>query len=163
MTEVRARGRTWTLGIVPALVLLLAGASGAAGQVTAVGQQDLSFGVLVPGVPGLVTVDDAARRGEWLLTGRGNTTISFVLPSAMQGPGGAVMPLVFATGDAAYQRQVGGGGGPAPQPVDPTTPFSVNVPNRQTVRIFLGGTAQPATTQPAGNYTATITLIVAQP
>ena len=117
----------------------------------------------MPGVPMQVTVNDAARRAEWLLTGRGNTTVSFVLPSAMQGPGGALLPLTFQAGDAASLRVSSGGGGPGMQTMDPNTPFSVNVPNRQTVRLFLGGTAQPATTQPAGNYTATVTVIIAQP
>ncbi len=130
---------------------------------TAVPQRDLAFGLLIPGVPTAVTVDDAARRAEWLLTGRGNTTVSFVLPSALQGPGGALLPLTFQAGDAAWLRVTGGGGGPGMQPEDPNTPFSVNVPNRQTVRLFLGGTAQPATTQAAGNYTATVTVIIAQP
>jgi hypothetical protein len=160
---VRARGRCWKTGIVPALVLLLGTASGSLGQVTAVPQKDLAFGVLTPGVSNQVQVTDAARRAEWLLTGRGNTTVSFVLPSALEGPGGALLPLVFASGDAAWQRQSGGGGGGGLQPQDPRTPFSVNVPNPATVRLYLGGTAQPATTQPAGTYTATVTVIIAQP
>ena len=46
---------------------------------------------------------------------------------------------------------------------DPTTPFSVNVPNNSAMRLVLGGTAQPAATQAAGSYTATVTLIIAQP
>ena len=162
VTDVRARGRCWKTGIVPALVLLLGTAGGASGQVTAVPQRDLAFGLLTPGVPNQVLVSDAARRAEWLLTGRGNTTVSFVLPTVMQGPGGALLPLVFAAGDAAWMRQGAGGGG-GMQTEDPNTPFSVNVPNRQTVRLFLGGTAQPATTQTAGTYTATVTVIIAQP
>ena len=130
---------------------------------TAVPQRDLAFGLLMPGVPMQVPVGDAARRAEWLLTGRGNTTVSFVLPSALQGPGGALLPLLFQAGDAGWQRVMSGGGGPGIQTEDPNTPFAVNVPNRQTVRLFLGGTAQPATTQAAGNYTATVTVIIAQP
>lgn len=165
MTEVRARGRCWWSGIVPALVLLLSTAGGAQGQVTAVPQRDLAFGMLMPGVPNRVLVSDAARRAEWLLTGRGNTTLRFVLPTVMQGPSGATMPLVFQAGDVGWIRQGGGGGGGGGgmNTGDPNTPFNVNVPNRQTVRLFLGGTAQPATTQAAGNYTATVTLIIAQP
>ena len=150
-------------GIVPALFLLLLATEGASGQVTAVPQQDLAFGLLRPGVPGRVLVDDAARRAEWLLTGRGNTTVSFVLPAALQGPGGAMLPLSFQAGDVGWLRTGSGGGGPAMQPEDPNTPFSINVPNRQTVRLFLGGTALPATAQPAGNYAATVTVIIAQP
>lgn len=162
MTQVRARGRYWFADIVSALVLLLGGASVAAGQVQAVGQQDLSFGVLVPGVPGVVLPDDAARRAEWLLTGRGRVTVSFVLPTVLQGPNGASIPLVFGATDGMWERQ-GRGGGRGPQPVDPNTPFSVTVPNRQTVVLYLGGTAAPTLTQAAGTYTATITVIVAQP
>ena len=159
----RARGRCWKTGVVPALLLLLGAASGASGQVTAVPQRGLAFGVLTPGVANQVAVTDAARRAEWLLTGRGNTTVSFVLPTSMTGPGGVLLPLVFAAGDAATQRQVGGGGGGGLQTEDPRTPFSVNVTNNRTVRLYLGGTAQPTTTQAAGTYTATVTVIIAQP
>ena len=152
-------------GIVPALFLLLLTAGGVRGQVTAVPQSDLAFGLLIPGTPTRVLVSDVARRAEWILTGRGSTTVSFVLPTALQGPGGAVLPLVFQAGDVGWQRQGagGGGGGGGMQVEDPSTPFSVNVPNRQTIRLFMGGTAQPATTQAAGNYTATVTVIIAQP
>ena len=160
--RVRARGRNLKV-CVPALVLLLGLVDQVGAQVTAVPQRDLAFGLLMPGVPNRVVVTDAARRAEWLLTGRGNTTISFVLPSALQGPGGALLPLVFAAGDAAWQRTTPGGGVTGLTTADPNAPFSVNVGIRQTVRLYLGGTAQPATTQGAGTYTATVTLIVAQP
>jgi hypothetical protein len=128
--------------------------------VTAVPQQDLSFGLVIPGIPTVVTVNDAARRAEWLLTGRGNVTVSFVLPAVLQGPGGAVMPVSFAAGDAGWVRQTGG---PPMQVEDPNTPFSVNVPNSQPIRLFLGGTVQPTVTQSAGTYSATVTVIIAQP
>ena len=160
MRDVRARGRCWKVGIVPALVLCLAAAGGASGQVTTVPQQDLTFGMVVPGVPETVFVDDGVRRAEWLLTGRGSVTVSFILPTVLQGPSGAVLPLVFANGDAGWQRTTGGGG---MRLEDPNTPFSINVPNRQDIALYLGGTAQPAVTQSAGSYTATITVIVAQP
>lgn len=160
MTAVRARGCDWRIGFVPALLLFLAVPESASGQVTAIPQQDLSFGILMPGTPTTVFTDDAARRAEWLLTGRGSVTISFVLPSALQGPAGAVLPLVFAAGDAAVARNAAGGG---MRLEDPNTPFSVNVPNRQNLLLYLGGTAQPATTQSAGNYSATITVIIAAP
>lgn len=131
-----------------------------AGQVTAVPQQDLTFGVVMPGVQAPVLVSDAARRAEWLLTGRGNVTVRFVLPTVMQGPQGAQLPLLFVSGDAAWERQQGGGG---LRTEDPNAVFTVNVPNRQMVRLFLGGTAQPTPTQPAGTYTGTVTVIIAQP
>ena len=159
----RARGRCWGTGIASALVLLLGLASGAEAQVTAVPQKNLAFGMLVPGVATRVLVSDVARRAEWILTGRGTPTLSFVLPASMLGPGGAQMPMTFVSGDAAWQRSNPGGGGGGMTTVDPNTPFSIAVAARQTVRLFLGGTATPAPTQAAGNYTATITLIIAQP
>lgn len=148
-------------GVVPALsFLLLAVAGGASGQVAAVPQQNLSFGPVMPGVAAPVLVSDAARRAEWLLTGRGNATVRFVLPAALVGPLGAQMPLVFVNGDAGWRRSQGGGG---IRTEDPNAPFSVNVPNRQTVRLYLGGTAQPTPTQQAGTYVGTVTVIIAQP
>ena len=155
MNEVRARGR---IAFIVSALLLLGAAPGSA-QVTAAGSQDLAFGVLVPGAPGVVGVTDPVRRGEWLLTGRGNVTVALVLPAELISSSGASIPLVFTTGDAAWQRSSGG----QLQVVDPATPFSVNVPNRQAIRVFLGGTARPSMDQSAGIYTATITLIVAQP
>lgn len=160
MTDVRARGRCWKTGIVPALVLCLVTTGAARAQVTAVPQQDLSFGTVVPGIPAPVFVSDAARRAEWLLTGRGTVTVSFILPAVLLSPSGAVMPLLFMDGDAGWQRTVGGGG---MRLEDPNTPFSINVPNRQSIELLLGGTAQPTTTQAAGTYTATVTVIIAQP
>lgn len=162
MTEVRARERCWKVGIVPALVLSLVTAGAADAQVTAVPQQDLSFGMVVPGIATPVPVNDAVRRAAWRLTGRGTATVSFVLPSVLQGPSGAVLPLLFVDGDAAWRVAVGGGGG-GMRLEDPNTPFSINVPIRQAVDLYLGGTAQPTATQAAGSYTATITLIIAQP
>ena len=85
--------------------------------------------------------------------------MSLVLPAALVSGTGRSIPLVFGAADAAWQRSTGG----PVTPVDPRMPFTVNVPNRQTVRLFLGGTAQPPATAPAGTYTATITVIIAQP
>ena len=155
MKEVRARGR---IALIVSALLLFGAAAGSA-QVTAAGSQDLAFGVLTPGAPGVISVTDGVRRGEWLLTGRGNATIALILPAALVASSGATIPLVFGAADAAWQRSAGG----PMQVVDPATPFTVIVPNRQTIRIFLGGTARPSPDQSAGIYSATITLIVAQP
>lgn len=158
--EKRARGHDWRIGVVSALVLFVAGAVPASGQVTAAPEQDLAFGMLMPGTWTTVLVNDAVRRAQWVLSGRGTVTISFILPSALLGSGGTTLPVLFASGDAGYMRQSGAGG---MNLADPNAPFSVNVPNRQPVDLFLGGTAQPATTQSAGTYSATITVIIAQP
>lgn len=155
MKNIRVRGRYWSIGVVPALVLCLVTSGRAHGQVTATPQKDLAFGMLTPGIPSTVTIDDTIRRAEWVLTGPGTVTISFVLPAGLVGPNLEVLPLSFAAGDAAWQR------GGMVQVVDPNTPFSVTVRGGQTIYVLLGGTAQPTTTQGAGTYSATVTMIMA--
>jgi hypothetical protein len=43
---------------------------------------------------------------------------------------------------------------------DPKQPFAITFNKQARGSVFLGGTAQPAPTQRAGSYTATITLTV---
>ena len=58
----RAR-RRYFISVVSALALFLVVREPAAGQVTVVGQQDLTFGVVIPGTPTVVAPTDAAGTG----------------------------------------------------------------------------------------------------
>jgi hypothetical protein len=75
----------------------------------------------------------------------------------MTGPAGALMPLTFGSSDAGYSQsqaigsQVG---------FDPKQPFTAVLPNNGRASVFVGGTANPATNQRAGAYTATLILNV---
>lgn len=137
----------------------LPGSGEAAGQTSflLVPRQDLEFGPLTPGAPAVIAPTDVARRGEIRLEGEGTTVVIFTLPEALSGPGGARIPLVFAGTDGTWQirnRQVR---------FDPRQPVTIKlVPNAREARIFLGGTALPAPGQPAGRYTATVTVMTVQ-
>jgi hypothetical protein len=126
---------------------------------TVTGQRGLTFGVVLPGVPRVVLRTDPANSGEFEIRGpnRGQVLLTFVLPLAMTGPAGAVMPLAFGASDAGYSQsqaigsQVG---------FDPKQPFTANLPNNGRASVFVGATANPASNQRAGAYTGTLTLTV---
>ena len=126
--------------------------------VTVTGVRGLSFGVVVPGVPTVVLRTDPVNSGQFdIKAPKSPVLLSFVLPLTMTGPGGAVLPLTFGASDAGYSQtmtigsQVG---------FDPKQPYTAAVPNNGRASVFIGATANPATNQRAGAYTATIILTV---
>jgi hypothetical protein len=126
---------------------------------TVTGIRGVTFGAVLPGVPRVISRTDPANSGQFDMRGpnRKQVLLTFVLPLVMTGPGGALMPLTFGAGDAGYSQsqaigsQVG---------FDPKQPFTATLSNNGRGSVFVGATANPATTQRAGGYTATITLTV---
>jgi uncharacterized protein DUF4402 len=158
------RARWW--GGVPALLAVAAlpvpvASVHAQGQPVRVnGVRSVSFGTVFPGISKSVLRTDALNSGRFDIRAAAGTQLqlSFALPSAMTGPGGATMPLSFGGGDAGFSAtqsvasQVG---------FDPRVPFVATMsgpPAR--AAVFLGGTVTPLASQPAGSYTGTITLTV---
>jgi len=139
--------------------LLLAVPLHAQRPLTVTGVRGLTFGAVLPGVPRIILRTDPANSGEFDIRGPNNSRmlLSFVLPVAMTGPSGALMPLSFPAGDAGYSQsqsigsQVG---------FDPKQPFTATLSNNGRGAVFVGGTANPTTNQRAGAYTATLTLNV---
>lgn len=123
------------------------------------GVRDLQFGTVIPGIPALILRTDAANGAQYRLTGEKNTAVQlqFTLPTTMNGPSGATMPLSFGASDAGFSpsetvtSQVG---------FDPRVPFVGTLSNNGRAAVFLGGQALPAGGQQSGTYTATITLTV---
>ncbi len=127
------------------------------GSITVTAQQDLSFGVVMPGIGETVFVDDMARRAEWVIRTSGSPSVMLVLPKSLQGPQGERIPLSFSFGDAGFME----GGSLAMTLHDPESRFDVFIPADPGFgRLFLGGTALPSADQMPGDYTATITIIV---
>ncbi len=154
-----------TVALVAALSLLPLiplGAQGNGPPLRVRGRQSLAFNTLLPGVPELVQRTDAARSGQLEIRGRMNTLVmlQFLLPGEMTGPGGAILPLAFGLNDAGFaaSRRRGSQVG-----FDPNAPFTAGLPQNGRGFVFLGGTAQPQPNQRAGSYSATVTLIVADP
>lgn len=126
---------------------------------TVTGLRGVTFGAVLPGVPRVIARTDPANSGQFDIRGpnRKQVLLTFILPLRMSGPGGALMPLTFGAGDGGYSQsqaigsQVG---------FDPKQPFTATLSNNGRGSVFLGATANPATNQRAGAYTATITLTV---
>jgi hypothetical protein len=141
-------------------VVLLGAPLGAQGKpLTVTGVRGLTFGIVLPGVPMTIARTNPAGSGQFDVSAAKNSPIqlSFTLPSAMVGPAGATMPLVFGGSDGGYSSpetitsQVG---------FDPKQPFATNLDKNGRAAVFIGGTALPAPSQRAGAYTATLTLTV---
>jgi len=150
---------TWLVIGVALLEATIPAVLGAQKPLTVTGVRGVTFGAVFPGVPRVVSRTDPANAGQFDV---GNAKfapiqLSFTLPSAMVGPAGATMPLVFGGSDAGYSSpetitsQVG---------FDPKQPFATTLDKNGKAAVFIGGTAQPAPAQRAGAYTATITLTV---
>jgi hypothetical protein len=63
-----------------------------------VGTRALQFGVIVPGTTTVTVLPASSAGGEFRITGvksRKSIDISFTLPAALTGPGGATIPLSF--------------------------------------------------------------------
>jgi hypothetical protein len=126
--------------------------------VTVTGVRGVTFGTVLPGVPRVITRTDPANSGQYdIKAPKGPVLLSFVLPVAMTGPAGALMPLTFGASDAGYAatQSIGSQVG-----FDPKQPFTATIPNNGRASVFIGGRANPATNQRAGAYTATLILNV---
>lgn len=126
------------------------------------GVRSLTFGSLIAGAPTSVLRTDPARSGQFDVTGQNGEVIlvSFSLPSAMTGPGGASLPLAFSGTDAGFSQEQTIGDQVA---FDPRTTYLGTMSKRGRASIFLGGTAMPAFNQPPGDYSGTVTLTIAYP
>jgi hypothetical protein len=151
---------TWLVIGLALLEATLPPAVGAQGKpLNVTGIRGLTFGVVFPGVPRVVLRTDAANAGQFDI-GHAKFSpiqITFTLPAVMAGPAGATMPLVFGANDAGYSSpetitsQVG---------FDPRVAFATTLDKNGRAAVFIGGRAQPAPSQRAGNYTATITMTI---
>jgi len=124
------------------------------------GVRSLVFGAVFPGVPLAISRTDPANSGQFDLTGNKNSQVllTFTLPLVMTGPVGATMPLAFGGSDAGYSSTQAIGSQVA---FDPKQPFLATLSKSGRGSVFIGGTAQPGSSQRAGPYTGTLTLTVA--
>jgi len=133
---------------------------GAQGKpLTVTGVRGVTFGAVFPGVPRVISRTDPANSGQFDIKGVKDTQVllTFTLPTAMSGPSGAQLPLVFGASDAGYSQsqtigsQIG---------FDPKQPFTAVLSKNGRGSVFVGATANAAANQRAGAYTATLTLTV---
>ena len=87
------------------------------------GVRQLSFGLVLPGVPRPVARTDAGASGEFSIRGQKNSLVllEFSLPAALTGPGGAAMPVSFGANDGGYSATGAIGSRRAPTARSPCT------------------------------------------
>ena len=123
------------------------------------GLNSLTFGVVFPGVPKSISRTDAVNSGQFDISGAKSAGIQivFTLPATMLGPAGAVMPVSFGANDGGYSppQMIG-----SQVAFDPRVPFNTTLDKNGRVAVYLGGTANPLTSQRAGSYSGTVTLTV---
>ena len=126
---------------------------------TIVSLQNLSFGLLLPGVRNTVAISDVSRRAVVALAGSGPVDIMLVLPTALETTTGDRIPLRFASGDAALLSTSGS----TLATLDPLQANRVELGNERTVLFVLGGTAQSTAMTRPGHYIARVALIINNP
>lgn len=143
---------------------------------TATGTRALQFGVIVPGTTTVTVLPRTAAGGEFRITGvrnRKSIDISFTLPSQLNGPAGASIPLSF-NGNYAGLCEIDTSGACDVasfftwNPV--TTPSFRDQPTRykpgrkvyayDDYQLYLGGVASPSVTQRQGTYSASIGVLL---
>ena len=145
---------------LPVLLLALSALAGpAAAQISVAPIRDLAFGPVIIGVPSYVPPSHPTRSGQFRFTAPVNSKVRlrFTLPSRLDGPAGATLPISFGNNDAIAQ-------GTAPNSVPDTfnpkgASVQMIVPS-PIVNVWIGGTVTPAGNQPQGNYTGTIIFTV---
>jgi hypothetical protein len=143
---------------------------------TATGTRALQFGVIVPGTTTVTVLPRTATGGEFRIAGvknRKSIDISFTLPTQLDGPAGASIPLSF-NGNYAGLCEIDTSGACDVasyftwNPV--TTPSFRDQPTRykpgrkvyayDDYQLYLGGVASPSATQRQGTYTASIGVLL---
>src|SRR5262245_60309998 len=150
--------RVWTLVACAALVGPVAPA---AAQVSVAGIRNLAFGAVITGISSTVAPSDAVRSGQYRFTAPAGSRvrIDFDLPSQLNGPASAKLPIKFAKTDAVI---VGNAPGSVPIVLDPNPEANqkFDMGTNREDNIFLGGAWTPAVNRGPGGYVATIVLTV---
>jgi len=158
LTLVLTAGMAWTL--VCRAPAHAQGQGNGGRPLSALSRQTLNFGTMFSGTPTKVSRLDALRAGQFELRGAkgAEVRIDLGLPTALNGPSGAKVPLTFGPSDGGYTLD--GTIGTA-APFDPRHALISTLSNNGRLYLFLGGTATPAAKQPAGSYAGTVTLTIA--
>lgn len=118
----------------------------------------LRFGAAFPGTTRTILPTDASS-GSWTLTGAANAevTLTFTLPANLVN-GANNLPVTFSATAAGYNTLNSRAG---QSTFNPTAVQTTRLHNASgNLYVFIGGSVSPVA-QPAGNYTAAITLATA--
>jgi hypothetical protein len=168
MLSVRAHGQI-TAGIGAMVGILTP-------PLTGTGTRALQFGTIVPGTTSVTVLPRTSAGGEFRIAGvksRKSVDISFTLPTRLNGPAGASIPLDF-NGNFAALCEIDTSGvcelasivtwNPVSTPTFGDKPTRYK-PGRKVYAydqydVYLGGTASPSATQRQGTYTASIGVLL---
>jgi hypothetical protein len=164
--------RTVTFALFAAMLLSPGGAAPLGAQaaargfrtpvrpLAAVALSDLTFGTVLPGIPATIGVLDHRHAALFQVEGPADATvrIELVLPSALAGAGGALLPIAFGPGDgfADFSR----GQPPRGTSFDPNGPLLSTLGPNGRLWVRLGGTVLPGRPQAGGWYSGTIFVTV---
>lgn len=143
---------------VTLFVLALPVASAAA-QVSVAGTRDLAFGVVAAGITTTVLPTDPIRSGQWTITATVGQQIQvkLTLPTRLNGPAGATMPVSFASGDTFIQETATSS---LPNYFNPGGAVVFKFVNGTQAIVRAGGRVTPGTSQRAGAYANAAVLTV---
>lgn len=155
--------RAWVIAVSLAALSVAAPnqpLAGQSAQLVAVGNQDLRFGLVLPGLASSITRFDAVNAGKFEIRGqrRVEVHIEFTLPLALVNGTGATLPLLFAADDGGFSATPAIG---SSQAFDPHQPLVTSLSASGRLYVSLGGTVRPTSLQQFGVYQATITMTVA--
>ena len=146
----------------PALVFaaLLASAAPCSAQLVVQGVRDLDFGPVIRGIASSVPPSDPIRSGQFYFRTPAigtNIRIQFTLPTQLNGPSGATLPISFGTTDAIAK---GTATSSVAATFNPNTPVTFQMVTRRDANVWLGGRVTPAANQTVGSYTNTVIITV---
>jgi len=124
-----------------------------------VGDADLDFGNVFPGVPATVAVTDPTA-GHFSVTGADNAgvDITFALPTDLVFATN-LLPIAGWTGVHNTTNSAAGGTAFTPSAAVEVSRLSTGATPGE-LYVFVGATVSPVPTQPAGVYTAPVTMTV---
>lgn len=146
--------------LILALVALAIETTPCSAQLVVQGVRDLDFGTVIQGVAATVTANDPTRSGQFYFKTPALGTrirIQFTLPTQLNGPTGATMPITFGASDAMAK-----GTAPASVPVafNPNTTATFTMTSSVDANVWLGGRVTPAAAQRVGSYSNTVVMTV---
>ena len=125
--------------------------------ITVTKTSDLAFGTIFPGLAKTVAVTDGGA-AAFAIQGQagGNVNLTFSLPTSITSGGGASLPITAWTARRATTSAPTAGTDFVPG----ASAASAVLGGSGYLYVFLGATAQPSASQPAGSYNGTATMTV---
>jgi len=125
----------------------------------AIARRDLSFGMVLPGIPASVLTSDVRYSGLFEIHGTkyGTVRVELLLATTLTSSTGQELPMSFGPGDGAAATDRGRFHG---VPFDPRQPLIATLGANGKLYVRLGGTVLPSRAQADGTYRATITLSI---